>query len=116
MTDMNELISEWMRLTARLDKLKSQLKPIEAELLGRLKVRDPVDIPRKPEKLVKLDRSQLDAEKLREKVSEAVWELITERKPVADRVKVAIRDRLLSEDVVIECSTRTKPWLAITKK
>ena len=77
---------------------------------------DPVPIPKKPEKIVKRDRAQLDPEKLHESVPEDVWQLITEPKPVADRIKVAIRDKLLSQETVTACSTRTKPWLAITKK
>lgn len=116
MDDTDALIAEWMKLTAQMTKLQAKLKPVEEELLGRLKVGDPVQIPKKPEKIVKRDRAQLDSAKLQEKVSEAVWELITERKPVADRIKVAIRDKRLTEAVVAECSGRSKPWLAITKK
>lgn len=116
MTNTDELITEWMKLTAQIDKLKLKLKPVEEELLGRLKVGDPVQIPKKPEKIVKRDRAQLDPDKLQEKVSEEVWELITEPRPVADRIKVAIRDKRLTEAIVTECSGRSKPWLAITKK
>lgn len=116
MDDTEALIIEWLKLTAQMDKLKSKLKPVEEELLNRLKTGDPVQIPRKAEKLVKRDRGQLDPEKLREKVSDEVWELITERRPVADRIKVAIRDKRLTEADVAECSTRSKAWLAITKK
>jgi hypothetical protein len=116
MTNTDELIIEWLKLTNQINKLKSRLEPIEQELLGRLKVGDPVPIPKKAEKIVKRDRAQLDPEKLHEEVSDDVWETITELKPVADRIKVAIRDGLLTQDTVTVCSTRTKPWLAITKK
>lgn len=116
MTDTDALIIEWLKITTQIDKLKAKLVPVEQELLGRLKVGDPVSIPRKAEKIVKRDRAQLDPEKLHESVPDDVWEVITELKPVADRIKVAIRDGLLTQDTVTACSTRTKPWLAITKK
>lgn len=116
MEDTDALITEWLKLTTQMDKLKLKLKPVEEELMNRLKIGDPVQIPRKPEKIVKRDRAQLDPDKLQKKVAAEVWELITERKPVADRIKVAIRDSRLTEAEVAECSTRSKPWLAITKK
>ena len=84
--------------------------------MATLEMGIPVQIPKKPEKIVKRDRRQLNAEQLCEAVSEEVWDLITEPKPVADRIKVAIRDRKLTEDTVEACSERSKPWLAITKK
>jgi len=116
MEDTDALITEWSKLTTQMDKLKLKLKPVEQELLARLKIGDPVQIPRKPEKIVKRDRRQLDPVKLQDAVSDKVWKLITEPKPVAARIEVAIRDGKLTEDVVESCSTRSKAWLAITKE
>jgi len=116
MTDRDELITQWIKLTAQIDRLKAKLKPIEEELMAELEMGIPVQIPKKPEKIVKRDRKQLNAEKLVEEVSHEVWALITEPKPVADRIKVAIRDKKLTQETVDACSDRSKPWLAITKK
>ncbi len=116
MTDRDELITQWIKLTAQIDRLKAKLKPIEEELMAELEMGIPVQIPKKSERIVKRDRSQLNAEKLCDAVSAEVWDLITEPKPVADRIKVAIRDKKLSEETVEACSGRSKPWLAITKK
>lgn len=116
MTNRDELITQWLKLTARIQKLQNELGPIEEELMAQLEMGKSVQIPKKPEKIVKRDRRQLDAEKLEEKVSPEVWELITERKPVAARIEVAIRDKRLTAEVVDSCCGRTKPWLAITKK
>lgn len=116
MEGTDALVLEWTKLTARIAKLQEQLKPVEQELLSRLKMGDPVPIPRRSEKIVKRDRRQLDPAKLQDAVSDEIWKLITEPKPVAARIEVAIRDNRLTEDVVEACSTRSKPWLAITKK
>lgn len=116
MTDRDELITQWIKLTAQIDRLKAKLDPVEKELMAALEMGIPVQIPKKSEKIVKRDRRQLNAEKLCDAVSADVWDLITEPKPVADRIKVAIRDKKLTEDTVEACSDRSKPWLAITKK
>lgn len=116
MTDRDELITQWLKLTARIQKLQNELKPIEEELMAQLEMGIPVQIPKKSEKIVKRDRKQLNAEKLVDAVSDEVWDLITEPKPVADRIKVAIRDKRLTQETVDSCSDRSKSWLAITNK
>lgn len=105
------LQDEWIAAYRAAERAKEKLAAIEAQLLPTMVVGQ--ELQGKTAKVRKRDRGVLKPERLHTAVSNALWTSITERKPVADLYRAAIRRGRLTQDILDQASDRSKPWLEL---
>lgn len=106
--DRRKVVDQWAELDTEIKKLSRQRDALAKQLTG---YPSGTELDGYEHRVRVRDRAVLQAEKLRERLSVAMWTRITKRVPVADLYKAEVRRGKLSQDLFKECSTRSEQWL-----
>ncbi len=106
-----DLVNDWIAAYRAAERAQEKLEALTAQLLPTMAVGDILD--GKTAKIRKRDRAVLQADDLRNAINTSLWTKITERKPVAAYYKEAIKRGKLTQDIMDQCSTRSKAWLEL---
>lgn len=108
--DQKTLVDQWVELETQI----SQLKRLQDAIVSALpKSPSGTELEGHTARVRVRDRAVLRPELLEAKLSATLWRRITKRVPVADLYRAEVKRGKLTQELLDQCSIRSKSWLEI---